>query len=109
VNPFAIYLDGNRFTLDLNGSIVRDNTANEGGGAIFYVSNDRSPTRPDLLGTRTSGPPGDPLPPREARCPRNISSWLRPKSQVRRWSRTPSCSAASHRASIACCSERGTT
>lgn len=38
----AIYLDGNRFTLDLAGTIVRDNTANEGGGAIFFVSNDRT-------------------------------------------------------------------
>jgi hypothetical protein len=38
----AIYLDGNTFTLDLAGSIVRDNTANEGGGAIFFVSNDRT-------------------------------------------------------------------
>jgi hypothetical protein len=38
----AIYLDGNRFDLDLVGSIVRDNTAREGGGAIFFVSNDRS-------------------------------------------------------------------
>ena len=38
----AIYLDGNLFTLDLQGSIVRDNTANEGGGAIFFVSNDRT-------------------------------------------------------------------
>ena len=38
----AIYLDGNRFTLDLVGSVVRDNDANEGGGAIFFVSNDRS-------------------------------------------------------------------
>jgi hypothetical protein len=38
----AIYLDGNLFTLDLAGSVVRDNTANEGGGAIFFVSNDRT-------------------------------------------------------------------
>ena len=38
----AIYLDGNRFTLDLAGSIVRENAANEGGGAIFFVSNDRT-------------------------------------------------------------------
>lgn len=38
----AIYLDGNRFTLDLVGSVVRDNDANEGGGAIFFVSNDRT-------------------------------------------------------------------
>ena len=38
----AIYLDGNFFTLDLAGSIVRDNSANEGGGAIFFVSNNRT-------------------------------------------------------------------
>lgn len=38
----AIYLDGNRFTLDLAGSIVRGNSANEGGGAIFFVSNNRT-------------------------------------------------------------------
>ncbi|MGI9645131.1 MAG: hypothetical protein ACR2O6_07470 [Ilumatobacteraceae bacterium] len=38
----AIYLDGNRFTFDLVGSIVTDNTANEGGGAIFFVSNNRT-------------------------------------------------------------------
>jgi hypothetical protein len=38
----AIYLDGNRFRLDLIGSIVTDNVANEGGGAIFFVSNDRT-------------------------------------------------------------------
>ena len=38
----AIYLDGNRFTLDLAGCLVHDNTANEGGGAIFFVSNDRT-------------------------------------------------------------------
>ena len=38
----AMYLDGNRFTLDLVGTIVRDNTANEGGGAVFFVSNNRT-------------------------------------------------------------------
>lgn len=41
-NGGAIALDGNRFTLDLIGSTMRDNVANEGGGAIFFVSNDRS-------------------------------------------------------------------
>ncbi len=40
----AIYNDGNFFSLQLGGSIFRDNTANEGGGAVFYVSNDRSGT-----------------------------------------------------------------
>jgi len=38
----AVYLDGNRFTLDLVNSVIEDNTANEGGSAIFFVSNDRS-------------------------------------------------------------------
>jgi hypothetical protein len=41
-NGGAIYLDGNLMTLDLVGSLVHDNTANEGGGAIFFVSNNRS-------------------------------------------------------------------
>ena len=38
----AIYNDGNRFSLQIVDSALRDNTANEGGGAVFYVSNDRS-------------------------------------------------------------------
>ena len=38
----AIYNDGNRFTLRIAGTLMEDNHANEGGGAIFYVSNDRS-------------------------------------------------------------------
>ncbi len=63
----AIYLDGNRFTLDLIGSIVRGNRANEGGGAVFFVSNDRSgELRVDRsllennpsLGFETAGYPG---------------------------------------------------
>lgn len=40
----AIYNDGNTFTLDLCGVDMHDNTANEGGGAIFFVSNDQSGT-----------------------------------------------------------------
>ncbi|GAA1796840.1 hypothetical protein GCM10009795_047860 [Nocardioides hankookensis] len=40
----AIYLDGNRFTLDLGGTLIRSNVANEGGGAVFFVSNDRTGT-----------------------------------------------------------------
>jgi hypothetical protein len=40
----AIYLDGNRFTLSLVRTIVRRNLANEGGGAVFFVSNDRTGT-----------------------------------------------------------------
>lgn len=38
----AIYNDGNTFTLTLCGVQMRDNTAVEGGGAIFFVSNDRT-------------------------------------------------------------------
>jgi len=38
----GIYNDGNRFTLSLCGVEMTDNTAREGGGAIFFVSNDRS-------------------------------------------------------------------
>ncbi len=40
----AIYLDGNRFTLTLRRTLIEDNTAPEGGGAIFFVSNDRTGT-----------------------------------------------------------------
>ena len=38
----AIYNDGNAFTLTVCGTLIEHNTANEGGGAIFFVSNDRS-------------------------------------------------------------------
>ncbi len=38
----AIYNDGNSFTLALCGTRIEHNSANEGGGAIFFVSNDRS-------------------------------------------------------------------
>ena len=41
-NGGAVYNDGNAFTLRVCGSTLTDNTANEGGGAIFFVSNDRS-------------------------------------------------------------------
>ncbi len=38
----AIYNDGNTFTLTLCGTKITDNHANEGGGAVFFVSNDLS-------------------------------------------------------------------
>ncbi|MDX8149070.1 hypothetical protein SK854_43605 [Lentzea sp. BCCO 10_0061] len=38
----AIYNDGNTFTLRLAGTLIEDNQANEGGGAVFFVSNDKS-------------------------------------------------------------------
>jgi hypothetical protein len=40
----AIYLDGNLFTLRLVRTTVEDNVAREGGGAVFFVSNDRTGT-----------------------------------------------------------------
>jgi len=40
----AIYLDGNTFTLRLLGSRIENNHANEGGGAIFFVSNNNTGT-----------------------------------------------------------------
>jgi hypothetical protein len=63
----AAYLDGNRFTLTLRDSVIEDNTAPEGGGAIFFVSNDRTGTatlaastlrRNRSLGFETPGLPG---------------------------------------------------
>ncbi|WFF04199.1 hypothetical protein [Micromonospora sp. WMMD964] len=40
----AIYCDGNEFTVRIAGTIIEDNKANEGGGAIFFVSNNRTGT-----------------------------------------------------------------
>lgn len=40
----AIYNDGNTMTLSVVDSTIQDNHANEGGGAIFFVSNDRTGT-----------------------------------------------------------------
>jgi hypothetical protein len=40
----AIYNDGDRMTLSIGGSMFTGNHANEGGGAIFFVSNDRTGT-----------------------------------------------------------------
>ena len=41
-NGGSIALDGNRYTLELFDTRIRDSVANEGGGSIFFVSNDRS-------------------------------------------------------------------
>jgi hypothetical protein len=40
----AIYNDGDTYTLTVDGSDISGNSAREGGGAIFYVSNDRTGT-----------------------------------------------------------------
>ena len=40
----AIYLDGNLFTIRIAGTRIEANHAVEGGGAVFFVSNDRTGT-----------------------------------------------------------------
>jgi hypothetical protein len=52
----GIYNDGNTFTLTLCGVNMNTNTANEGGGAIFFVSNDRTGSLVIQDSTLTSNP-----------------------------------------------------
>ncbi|MBQ1010753.1 hypothetical protein KBX53_07300 [Micromonospora sp. M51] len=40
----AIYCDGNEFTVRIARTIIENNKANEGGGAVFFVSNNRTGT-----------------------------------------------------------------
>jgi hypothetical protein len=40
----AIYNDGDRMSLSIGGSLFEDNHANEGGAAIFFVSDNRTGT-----------------------------------------------------------------
>ncbi|MEH0970763.1 hypothetical protein V6U77_06450 [Micromonospora sp. CPCC 205546] len=40
----AIYCDGDGFTVRIAGTVIEGNKANEGGGAVFFVSNDRTGT-----------------------------------------------------------------
>ncbi|WP_231921203.1 hypothetical protein [Micromonospora auratinigra] len=63
----AIYCDGNEFTVRVAGTVIEDNRANEGGGAIFFVSNNRTGTlriesstlrRNPSAGFETKGLPG---------------------------------------------------
>jgi hypothetical protein len=41
-NGGAIYNDGNEIVLDVTSSLIENNKANEGGSAVFFVSNDES-------------------------------------------------------------------
>lgn len=41
-NGGAIYNDGNEIVLDVTSSLLENNKANEGGSAIFFVSNDKT-------------------------------------------------------------------
>ena len=54
----AIYNDGNRFALELTDSRLHDNRAREGGGAIFFVSNDRTGTLA-IAGSRLEDNPSE--------------------------------------------------
>ncbi|MYS20329.1 hypothetical protein GTW78_08815 [Streptomyces sp. SID4948] len=40
----AIYTDGNQYTVRVDGSVISHNDAKEGGGALFFVSNDHTGT-----------------------------------------------------------------
>ncbi len=66
-NGGAIYNDGNEIVLDITSSLLEDNKANEGGSAVFFVSNNKtgsititdSITRNNPKGTfETPGLPG---------------------------------------------------
>jgi hypothetical protein len=52
----AIYNDGDTMTLSVAGSTFSHNHANEGGGAIFFVSNDRTGTMAITESTLTDNP-----------------------------------------------------
>ncbi len=54
----AIYADGNTFTIRVIGSRIEGNHASEGGGAIFFVSNDRTGTL-SIEGSTLTGNPSD--------------------------------------------------
>ena len=54
----AIYLDGNDIHLEIEDSTLTGNHAREGGGAIFFVSNDRTGTL-TIRGSRLTDNPSD--------------------------------------------------
>ncbi|KQV64239.1 hypothetical protein ASC64_15810 [Nocardioides sp. Root122] len=54
----AIYMDGNDINLVVEGSTMTGNHAREGGGAIFFVSNDRTGTL-TIRGSRLEDNPSD--------------------------------------------------
>ena len=40
----GIYCDGDTYSLEIEGTVIRDNHAREGGGAVFFVSDDNTGT-----------------------------------------------------------------
>ena len=55
-NGGGIYLDGNLMRLDIYDTVIGDNVANEGGGGIFFVSNNRTGTMSITDSTLRSNP-----------------------------------------------------
>ncbi|MGI5524929.1 hypothetical protein ACQEUX_28900 [Micromonospora sp. CA-259024] len=54
----AIYCDGNEFTVRIAGTIIENNKAREGGGAVFFVSNNRTGTMKIESSTLRRNPSG---------------------------------------------------
>jgi hypothetical protein len=52
----AVYTDGNRYTVRLAGTLLTHNDAREGGGALFFVSNDRTGTLTLVRSTGRANP-----------------------------------------------------
>jgi hypothetical protein len=57
-NGGGIYMDGNTFDLSLCGTVMNNNSANEGGSAIIYVSNSRTGTMSVASSMLTANPKG---------------------------------------------------
>jgi hypothetical protein len=52
----AIYTDGDDYTVTVDGSVITGNSAREGGGALFFVSNDKTGTL-TIEGSKLHGNP----------------------------------------------------
>ena len=52
----AIYTDGNRYSVTVAGTVIRGNHAREGGGAIFFVSDDNTGTLTIVNSTLAGNP-----------------------------------------------------
>ncbi|WP_433893831.1 hypothetical protein [Streptomyces sp. CA-111067] len=52
----AVYTDGNKYTVSVAGSVISHNDAKEGGGALFFVSNDRTGSL-DIASSSLTGNP----------------------------------------------------
>jgi hypothetical protein len=55
----AVYTDGNQYNLSITGTVMRGNTAREGGGAIFFVVNSGGGTLQITSSTLQGNPSGE--------------------------------------------------